>query len=594
MAGLNAAQKTMDVTSNNMSNANTVGFKRSFASFGDVFSNDPAANPKTSIGSGVLTTAITRDTTAGALKTTGRVTDMAIDGRGFFVVRDPATTGDTFSYTRAGNFGLDFQGFMIDPSGNQVIGYKADASGKFDANGKAIMAPVNEKIALKINPQFANGEILPDGTIAGQETQLVSIQGPAAATGSIVVAGVNVPLRSGMKTDEIANKVASDLANAFQVSNPDRTVSVVGTGEAAQVKIVFGAKEGDVNAVTVDTPLAAGGLFIPKSPFQQVAEVQTMDFSASPTNNTGASTNIVLTEGSTTITIPVADGANYAQTVQSYLSNSANVPTFAGRSVAVDATNPDMLSIEFGNTEGLMAPIGILAADALLPTTSVETQAGNYAPKISEFGPFSAATADATINVAGVSVNVAAGESATTITNHVVTAMQSAFPSRNIVANGDKISMTYALAEGDGPPVMLKVTNKKPATGTSLEAVKGSLDPVLMQGLSISPKGEVMATYTNGSIYTMGFVAIATFPNEGGLKDVGGNRFVETGDSGGHTITPAGAPKAGNIMSGALEQANVDITSELMEMIRAQQVYNGNARVLQTTVDTVTKITDMR
>jgi flagellar hook-basal body protein len=196
--------------------------------------------------------------------------------------------------------------------------------------------------------------------------------------------------------------------------------------------------------------------------------------------------------------------------------------------------------------------------------------------------------------VAGVTVNVAAGESAATITNHVVTAMQSAFPSRTFVANGDKISMTYALAEGDGPPVMLKVTNKKPVTGTSIEAVKGSLGPVLMQGLSISPKGEVMATYTNGSIYTMGFVAIATFPNEGGLKDVGGNRFIETGDSGGHTITPAGAPKAGNIMSGALEQANVDITSELMEMIRAQQVYNGNARVLQTTVDTVTKITDMR
>jgi flagellar hook protein FlgE len=47
-------------------------------------------------------------------------------------------------------------------------------------------------------------------------------------------------------------------------------------------------------------------------------------------------------------------------------------------------------------------------------------------------------------------------------------------------------------------------------------------------------------------------------------------------------------------MSGALEQANVDITSELMDMIRAQQVYNGNARVLQTTVDTVTKITDLR
>ena len=96
MAGLNAAQKEMNVTSNNLANASTVGFKRSYANFGDVFSSDPAANPKTSVGSGVLTSSIARDTTAGALKTTGRVTDMAIDGRGFFVL-DDGSGGHTYS-----------------------------------------------------------------------------------------------------------------------------------------------------------------------------------------------------------------------------------------------------------------------------------------------------------------------------------------------------------------------------------------------------------------------------------------------------------------------------------------------------------------
>ncbi len=91
MAALNASQKEMNVTSNNLANASTVGFKRSYANFGDVFSNDPASNPKTAVGAGVLLTSVARDTTAGALKSTGRVTDMAIDGRGYFVTRDPAT-----------------------------------------------------------------------------------------------------------------------------------------------------------------------------------------------------------------------------------------------------------------------------------------------------------------------------------------------------------------------------------------------------------------------------------------------------------------------------------------------------------------------
>ena len=132
MAGLNAAQKSMDVTSNNMSNANTVGFKRSTAIFGDVFSSDPASNPKTAVGSGVMTSSVSRDTTAGAIKTTGRVTDLAIDGRGYFVVQDPSP-GAPMTFTRAGNFGLDANGFIADSSGNQLMGFQAVQS--FNSDG---------------------------------------------------------------------------------------------------------------------------------------------------------------------------------------------------------------------------------------------------------------------------------------------------------------------------------------------------------------------------------------------------------------------------------------------------------------------------
>lgn len=125
MAALNAAQKEMNVTANNLANASTVGFKRSYANFGDVFSNDPAANPKTAVGAGVLTSSISRDTTAGALKSTGRVTDLAIDGRGMFITRDPAGTANT--YSRAGNFGLDANGYIVDPGGFQLMGFETNS-----------------------------------------------------------------------------------------------------------------------------------------------------------------------------------------------------------------------------------------------------------------------------------------------------------------------------------------------------------------------------------------------------------------------------------------------------------------------------------
>jgi flagellar basal body rod protein FlgG len=84
--GLNAVQKDLNVLSNNLANASTIGFKRSYTNFGDIFSNDPASNPKTSIGMGINTRSVTRDTTQGALKTTSNVTDLAIDGQGYFVL----------------------------------------------------------------------------------------------------------------------------------------------------------------------------------------------------------------------------------------------------------------------------------------------------------------------------------------------------------------------------------------------------------------------------------------------------------------------------------------------------------------------------
>jgi flagellar hook protein FlgE len=143
------------------------------------------------------------------------------------------------------------------------------------------------------------------------------------------------------------------------------------------------------------------------------------------------------------------------------------------------------------------------------------------------------------------------------------------------------------------PPSMTAGANWP--TGTVLSDGSAAAPPagdVVLQSLSISPKGEVQATYSDNKTYTLRFVAIANFPSDQGLKAIGNNRYSETGLSGAASITGAGAPKAGNIMTGTLEQANVDITNELMDMIRSQQVYNGNARMLQTTMETVSRITD--
>ena len=96
LSGINAASSGLGVISNNLANAQTVGFKGSRAEFADMFSG-----PQVSPGNGVRVQTVTQDFTQGTLSGTGRELDMAIDGEGFFILEDKAGKYDAV-YTRNG------------------------------------------------------------------------------------------------------------------------------------------------------------------------------------------------------------------------------------------------------------------------------------------------------------------------------------------------------------------------------------------------------------------------------------------------------------------------------------------------------------
>ena len=368
IAGLDAAQKTMDVASNNLANASTLGFQRSTANFADVFSNDPASNPATAVGSGVVTSAVSRDTTAGSLETTGRVTDMAINGRGYFLVRDPSATGNNFSFTRAGSFGLNANGFIVDPAGNQLIGYGALNTGNVDANGNAIMAPntTAAPVALQVTPQFNNGATLPDGTIAGQETQVLSFKGPASASGNLDVGGVSVAITQGDTTAQIAAKVQSTLSADPAFAH--RTVTVTGTGDNSQVQVVFAASEGGVAALSVDTPVAISPSVSTTTPFSASAEVQT------------ATLPISVAIGDTyQISVPVIGGTPLSVSITASSTNPADLVNQINAAITNAANGNSVPSADIPNvTEGANGgPLTFTYANGQVVGSSVAIQSGS-------------------------------------------------------------------------------------------------------------------------------------------------------------------------------------------------------------------------
>ena len=136
VSGLKAHQQQMDVIGNNIANVNTTGFKGSRVTFKEMLSqtingaSSPqgdrgGTNPK-QIGLGVQLGSIDKNMGQGSLQSTGKETDVAIQGNGFFIVND----GNQNLYTRAGNMSFDEEGFLVNSAtGNRVQGWVANEDG---------------------------------------------------------------------------------------------------------------------------------------------------------------------------------------------------------------------------------------------------------------------------------------------------------------------------------------------------------------------------------------------------------------------------------------------------------------------------------
>ncbi len=136
VSGLKAMQTAMDVIGNNIANVNTTGFKKSRVVFADTLyqamrgasaptDNTGGTNPM-GIGLGAKVAAVQQIHTASAAHSSSSVTDMAIDGDGYFILQD--SKGQT-CYSRAGNFTFDTDGNLVNSDGFLVMGWVADAEG---------------------------------------------------------------------------------------------------------------------------------------------------------------------------------------------------------------------------------------------------------------------------------------------------------------------------------------------------------------------------------------------------------------------------------------------------------------------------------
>lgn len=176
LSGLRASSDSLGVSGNNIANANSTAFKSSSITFADIFNNSlgvrlNGGGSTMQIGNGVQTASISTDFSQGNLNDNTSATAAAIQGTGFFVIQDKAGAQ---VYTRAGDFSIDRNGFLVTPDGSQVQGYAA-VGHSIPAGGQ--LSPIRIPIGETTPPLATTGVTL-TMNLNSADTTGVTFHGP--------------------------------------------------------------------------------------------------------------------------------------------------------------------------------------------------------------------------------------------------------------------------------------------------------------------------------------------------------------------------------------------------------------------------------
>ncbi|MGU7783459.1 flagellar hook protein FlgE [Burkholderia sp. PU8-34] len=154
-----------------------------------------------------------------------------------------------------------------------------------------------------------------------------------------------------------------------------------------------------------------------------------------------------------------------------------------------------------------------------------------------------------------------------------------------------QFQFTIPTTDGSATPQNLTLN----LTGTTQYGGKDGVNNLAQDGyasgtlttFTIGSDGKVTGNYSNGQTATLGQIVLANFNNPNGLVSIGGNQYVETAQSGVPQISTPGSTNHGTLQGSALENSNVDLTSQLVNLITAQRNYQANAQTIKTqqTVD---------
>ena len=571
IAGLKNHQVFMDVIGNNIANVNTTAFKGSRVAFQTMLSQTirGAVAPgegrgginAAQVGLGASVAGIDVLNTQGALSATGKVTDLAVQGDGYFVMSD----GFRQYYTRDGAFDLSADGTLISPStGLKVLGWgtTTDATGAVTVNNRvppsgALTIPLGQLAGAK-----SSTAITFNGNLNGAATEIVGsgiVESTVAGTDTGIDPKIGFDI-AGTDTITFTYNGTTYTTGGFAASyvqNTDPLTNVAADLEAAMnaaIDAVQGPGVGDIR-VTVgdDTGTAVG-----EATFQFTGS-KALKFGNSPSTNVGLNTalkNRSMT-GLQSVLVPtrVFDSLGNKHDVTIRLDKLTTDPTTGPPpTAATDLWQWTVTNLDPGMTINAGTP-------------PVQNGTGTGLLRMGTDGKF-------------LSVNTTDGAATPAITN--TSAAEVTFDYANGAASGQKVTFDFT-----------QITQMQDAN-TVAAVVNDGHEAGSLLGFAIGQDGVITGSYSNGQNQILGQVALATFANAGGLTHVSQNLFVDSPNSGTALIGVAGTASRGTINAGQLEASNVDLAVQFTDMIRAERGFQANSRIITTSDEMLQDLVNLK
>lgn len=556
VSGLQAHQTRMSVIGNNIANVNTIGFKAGRASFQDQLSQTlrSASSPEgagtgglnfSQVGLGVTLGAIDSIQTQGNLQSTGKSTDLAIQGSGFFVVSD----GKNMYYTRDGSFDLDSSGALVNTAtGMKLLGYQAEANGNIDNS-----TPVTQDTVIRI----------PVGTLSdAKQTENITFSGNLDASSALNSTKVDFTgnlNQAAAATDilQTTQTVYDALGNAHTISitfsNPDSAPS--GTGVPSGATAAWDVLVKVDSSTVYDSTAGKSRIYFTGSGWE-FADTSTgaslggaIQLDGGTASNSAA--KVPGTNGASDFSVDLNLGA---------LTNAASASTITGTPDGQAGSSPYWgTSIRVFDSLGFGHLIAFRYTHVPVGTGGPTDATARWEWTASENGVQIASSSDP-------------GNSALFFDN-----------TGRLVGGGTQ-TITITPVNGSVSPFTVKIDNtglgQLASDSTATASSQDGYSVGTLQSFAVSAEGLVTGVFSSGLSRVLGQIAIASFSNTGGLEKLGNNLYRESANSGSAKIGVPNQGGRGKISPGFLEMSNVDLSNEFTNLIITERGFQANTRII--------------